>query len=117
MAKKKTQTLRRRTPHPRWGATKKQGERNAETRALKNRIFELENENKRLAGLMQSGITKNREDDRGIDDLFAKLVNVHLERMDKRTFWMGIYDITGGVQHIDFFVEGNGKILKAKVRK
>lgn len=33
--------LRRRKPHPKWGATKAQGKRNAEIRDLKNQIFEL----------------------------------------------------------------------------
>lgn len=40
MARKKP--LRKNKPHPPWGATKRQGERNAEIRDLHNRIAELE---------------------------------------------------------------------------
>ena len=66
-----------------------------------------------------SGITKlkNDEDDPdSIDDLFAKAVDVHIERMDENHYWIGIIQVGGLTTHIDItWTKKTG--LRAWVRK
>lgn len=101
---------------PRWG-TKVEATQNERMRALKNRIAELEAMVRRLetdrikAGGLPStleltGITKCQNDPNGmIDDLCARAVDVHFERMNARGFWMGITDRAGHLVHIDIWCE------------
>lgn len=68
---------------------------------------------------LPSGITKVRadhDDDTSVDDLFAKAVDVHLERMDRRYYWIGIQPIGGEMVHIDITQRKNEPI-RARVRK
>jgi hypothetical protein len=66
-----------------------------------------------------SGITKtvpDHDDADSIDDLFARAVDVHLERMDECYYWLGITPIGGQTIHIDISQEKNHPI-RARIRK
>ncbi len=69
-----------------------------------------------------SGISKSsfdQDDDTSIDDLFAKRVDIHLERMDKDYYWLGITSDIGTTVHIDIARGVGGKTgwVRARVRK
>jgi hypothetical protein len=66
-----------------------------------------------------SGVTKVRpdEDDAdSVDDLFAKGVDVHLERMDDRYYWLGLTPIGGETVHIDIS-QTKSHPMRARIRK
>lgn len=67
-----------------------------------------------------SGITKvlpDHDDADSVDDLFARGVDVHLERMDDHYYWLGITPMIGGeTVHIDISQEKT-KLMRARIRK
>jgi hypothetical protein len=68
-----------------------------------------------------SGVTMQQQDpddETSIDNLFAKACDVHLERMDKHFYWLGITPVGGDTIHIDIAMDKNqkGKPMRARRR-
>ena len=68
-----------------------------------------------------SGVTKvltDHDDPSSVDDMFAKSVDVHLERMDHDYYWLGITPVGGQTVHVDITIDKKRKrTLRARVRK
>lgn len=57
------------------------------------------------------------DDDTSIDDAFVKTpVDVHIERMDRAYYWIGITDSNGVTHHIDITLDKGRRVIRARVR-
>ena len=56
-----------------------------------------------------------KQDDMGLDEVVVKDCFFHLERMDEKSFWIGLSVDKVGYYHVNLYIE-NG-VLKARIEK